>query len=81
MKELEEQFLQELNTLNDFWQKEYEKFEQQLSLNEKSLEEKHKSELQELKTFEENKLMKTFKYSKDYLDLKNAELNLVKQER
>ncbi len=81
MKELEEQFLKELNILNEFWQKEYDKFEHQLSPNEKDLEEKHVNELQELKKNEENRLMKTFKYSKDYLDLKNAEQNLVRQER
>ncbi len=81
MKYLEDEFLQELNNLNDFWQKQYERFEEQLSSNEKSLDEKHKNEIEQLKTFEENKLVKTFKHSKEYLDFKNSEIYLVKLER
>jgi len=81
MKDLEEPFLLEINALNEYWQKEYEKFEEQLSINEKNLEERHKIEIQELKHLEESKLMKTFKHSKEYIDLKNTEVNLVKQER
>jgi hypothetical protein len=81
MKDLEDQFLLELNKLNGYWQKEYERFEEQLSSAEKNLEERHKNELKELKTNEDNKLMKTFKHSKEYLDYKNSELYLVKLER
>jgi len=81
MKDLEDQFLLELNNLNGYWQKEYERFEEQLSSAEKNLEERHKNELKELKTNEDNKLMKTFKHSKEYLDYKNSELYLVKLER
>lgn len=81
MKDLENQFIQELNELNLFWQAEYEKFEEQLSIAEKKLDEKHKNELEELKSIEENKLMKTFKHSKEYLDYKNSEIYLVKLEK
>lgn len=79
-KYLEEQFLQELNEINNFWQTEYEKFEENLTINEKNLEDKHQIEMDEL-ICEDEKQIRIIKYSKEFLDSKNTEANLVKLDR
>lgn len=79
-KYLEEQFLQELNEINNFWQKEYEKFEENLTLNEKNIDEKHQIEMEELIS-EDEKLIRIIKYSIEYMQYRNSEANLLKLDR
>jgi hypothetical protein len=81
MKELEESFNNEIKRVNDFWDQEFTNFQDHYSESTKNMEEKHKKELQILKESIEDKFNKNFKFSKEYLDLKTSEMNMVKQER
>jgi hypothetical protein len=70
MEELELRFENEFNEL-----------EGKSKLLEEKLNEKHQNEMEELYNFLDMKLPKIVKYSKKYLDLKNQELNLAKQQK
>lgn len=81
MKQLEESFNNEIKSVNDFWDQEFTNFQNHYNESTNILEEKHKKELHKLKDFIEDKYNKNFKFSKEYLDLKTSEMNMVKQER
>lgn len=81
MKQLEENFNNEIKAVNDFWDQEFSNFQNHYTELTNSMEEKHKKELSNLKEFIEDKFNKNFKFSKEYLDLKTSEMNMVKQER
>jgi hypothetical protein len=81
MKQLEENFNNEIKAVNDFWDQEFSNFQNHYNELTNGIEEKHKKELLNLKEFIEDKFNKNFKFSKEYLDLKTSEMNMVKQER
>lgn len=81
----------ELQSLDEIYKKEAEELEMEfetkfMSLQEKSktseekLNQKHQQEMEELYNFLDQKLPRIVKYSKKYLDLKNQEINLAKQQ-
>lgn len=70
MEELEMKFEMEFNEL-----------ENKSRLQEGKLNEKHQSEMEELYNYLDMKLPKVVKFSKKYLDLKNQEENLAKQQK
>lgn len=70
MEELEMKFENEYNELDT----------KSKSFTEK-LEEKHQSEMENLYHMLDDKLPKNVKYSKKFLDLKNQEINLAKQQK
>jgi len=81
MKELEENFNSEIKALNEFWDNEFNNFQNHYTGLTNSMDERHKKEILSLKEYIEDKFNKNFKFSKEYLDLKTSEMNLVKQER
>jgi len=81
MKQLEENFNAEVKSINDYWENEFVNFENHYSGLFNNMDEKHKKELLNLKEYIEDKFNKNFKFSKEYLDLKKSEINLVKLER
>ncbi len=81
MKQLEDNFNAEIKAINDYWNNEFVNFQNHYTSLTNNMDEKHKKELLNLKEFIEEKYNKNFKFSKEYLDLKTSELNLVKQER
>lgn len=81
----------ELQSLDELYKKEAEELEMDfetkfMTLQEKSkisedkLNQKHQQEMEELYNFLDQKLPRIVKYSKKYLDLKNQEINLAKQQ-
>jgi len=81
MKNLEENFNSEIKSVNDYWNNEFQNFQNYYTSLTNNMDEKHKKELINLKEFIEDRFNKNFKFSKEFLDLKTSELNLVKQER
>ncbi len=81
MKQLEESFNNEIKDVNDFWDQEFTNFQNHYTELTNNMEEKHRKELLNLKEFIDDKFNKNFKFSKEYLDLKTSEMNMVKQER
>ena len=81
MKQLEENFNAEIKAVNDYWNNEFMNFQNHYTGLTNNMEEKHKKELLNLKEYIDDKFNKNFKFSKEYLDLKTSEMNLVKQER
>lgn len=81
MKQLEENFNSEIKAINDYWDNEFMNFQKHYSELTNTMELKHKKDLSDLKESIEDKFNKNFKFSKEYLELKTSEMNLVKQER
>lgn len=81
MKQLENNFNEEVKAINDYWNNEFMKFENHYTKLINNVDEKHKKDLSSLKELIEDKFNRNFKFSKEYLDLKTSEINLVKQER
>ena len=81
MKQLEENFDLEIKAVNDFWDNEFTNFQNHYTGLTDSMDERQKKELMSLKEYIDDKFNKNFKFSKEYLDLKTCEMNLVKQER
>lgn len=81
MKQLEDSFNSEIKAVNDFWDNEFNNFQAHYAGLTNSMEERHQKELLSLKEYIDDKFNKNFKFSKEYLDLKTCEMNLVKQER
>jgi hypothetical protein len=81
IKILENTYNRELYEFNEFWEKKIDLFNEKAKANEETLALKQRKELEELISTLEQKLPKTVKFSKEYLDLKQSEFNLVKQER
>lgn len=80
MKNLEDNYVTEVNEFNEEWDNRFMTFQEKARKHEEMLMEKHKTEMEELL---DNlaKLPRLVKFSKEYLDLKQSETNLVKQQR
>lgn len=71
----------ELEQTNAKWDKKLERMENDMKLLEAALDLKQKSEMEELlRSLEEGEQM-AVKHSKEYLELRRCEENLVKQQR
>lgn len=81
MKNLEENYNGELMRINEIFEEKAREFEENYRISEDNLNNKHKREMDELLEHLEQKLPRTIKYSREYLDLKQSEANCVKQER
>jgi hypothetical protein len=78
---LEENYNKEIVEINERWQNVFDEFNQKVKQEEENMDAKHQSEMDNLISHWDEKLPKQNKFSKEYLDLKQCELNLVKQER
>ncbi len=80
-KTLEENYNKELMEINSTWEKRIEEFEQNAKGLEQSLNGKHEKEMEESIINLDNKISKIVKFSREYLQLKQSEQLLVKQEK
>lgn len=81
MENLEMSYKKETEEFNAEWDAKFNELEERSSSLEEALKEKHAKEMEELYAYLEQKLPKNVKFSKLYLELKNQEENLVKQQR
>jgi hypothetical protein len=81
MQELEDNYNKEISEINQRWDANFNDFSDRAKRSEEMINQKHKSEMDELVQALDVKLEKKVKFSREYLDLKQSELNLVKQER
>jgi hypothetical protein len=81
MDSLEQTYRKEVEEFNGIWDKKTADFEEDSRLQEEMLRTKQQKEMEEFEAHMEKKLFKTSKYSKDFLELKTQEENLVKQQR
>lgn len=81
VESLESAYKSELDDFNANWDQRFKEFEDKSKKDEDGLNQKHSKEMEELYAFLEQRLPKNVKYSKNYLDLKSQEENLVKQQR
>lgn len=81
MVNLEENYNKEIAELNIKWDTLFNEFNEKAKKMEDSLNYKQKNEMDCLLNQLDEKISKIIKYSKEYLDLKQCEFNLVKQER
>jgi hypothetical protein len=81
MQNLEQTYQIEIEQFNAEWDSKFKELEDRSKTLEAGLNEKHQKEMDELYNFLEEKLPKNVKYSRDYLELKTQEENLVKQQR
>ncbi len=81
MQNLEDNYNREINEINQKWENYFNEFNEKAKKLDDENTFKHKSEMEEYISYLELKLPKQVKYSKEYLDLKQSEFNLVKQER
>jgi hypothetical protein len=81
MQNLENNYNNEIFDSNKKWENIFNEFNNKAADLESGLFKKHKNEMEGLLNNLENKLPKQTKYSKEFLDLKQSEMGLVKQER
>ncbi len=81
MVNLEENYNKEIVDLNLKWDEIFNKFNEKAKSTDENMNQKHRSEMDSLITQLDEKLPKFVKFSKEYLDLRQCEYNLVKQER
>lgn len=81
MQNLEENFNKEIFELNQRWDLTFNDFGEKAKKTEENINIKHKAEMEELVQSLDAKLPRQVKFSREYLDLKQSEMNLVKQER
>lgn len=81
VESLEGSYKEEFEIFNKQWDENFEKFEEKSKKDEEIVNQRHAKEMNELYSFLEQKLPKQVKYSKQYLDLKSQEENLVKLQR
>lgn len=81
MKNLEDNFNNELLSLNEQYEEKFNEFSSNAKAAEDNMSNKHRKEMEELVEQLDQRLPKTIKYSREYLDLKQSEANCVKQER
>jgi hypothetical protein len=81
MVNLEENYNKEILEINLRWETVFNEFNDKVKKEDENLNVKHQSEMENLISHLEEKLPKQIKFSKEFLDLKQCELNLVKQER
>lgn len=78
---LEVTYKRELDNFNNYWDQQFHDLEEKSEKLEKELIEKHKQDMDSMLNNLENKLPKTIKFSKEYLELKSQEENLIKFQR
>lgn len=78
---LEENYQRDILEFNSIWDDKSRELEERAKKEEDELNETHQREEKELYENIEHTLPRVLKYSKEYLDLKQVEANLVKQER
>jgi hypothetical protein len=81
MQNLEDSYNDEVVEFNNKWENLSSEFSEKVKKLEDSLFQKHKVEMDELIGQLDLKIPKQTKFSKDYLELRQTESNLVKQER
>jgi hypothetical protein len=81
LRNLEEAYNKEINELIKYWTEIYNQFDEKYKAYEENLNKRLKEEMFEYINVLENKFSSAVKYSKEYLDLKDTEANLVKAER
>lgn len=81
MENLENSYKKEIEEFHSEWDMKFKEFEDRSKAMEDTLNQKHSKEMEELYTFLEQKLPKNVKFSREYLELKNQEETLVKQQR
>jgi hypothetical protein len=79
---LEEEYERELNEFQSHWDARFAEFDHKSKMEENVLAENHNNEMNELSLYIEEVLPKSLflKYSKEYLDLRQIEINMKKQE-
>lgn len=82
MRFLQEECDKELGEFQSWWDSKFSDFEQKAKLEENVTNENHSNEMKELLQYIEEVLPKVYflKYSKEYLDLRQIEFNMKKQE-
>lgn len=81
LENLENSYKRELENFNIYWDQQFNGLEEKSSILEKDMIDKHKKEMDDLMSNLEEKLPKNKKFSKEYIELKNQEENLVKFQR
>jgi len=81
LENLEVSYKRELENFNFYWDEQFKNLEEKSERLEKELIAKHKREMDDLLNNLELKLPKNIKFSKEYLELKNQEENLVRLQR
>jgi hypothetical protein len=81
LQNIEISYKRELDNLNNYWDHLFRELEEKSERLEKELIQKHQKEMENLFVTLEQKLPKNIKYSKEYLELKSQEENLVKYQR
>ena len=74
-------FKKEIEDLESRYEKDFSELDTKSKELEEKLNEKHHNEMEELYNYLDMKLPKIVKHSKKYLDLKNQEINLAKQQK
>ncbi len=78
LENLEQAYRREVEEFNQEWDSRFQDLEERSRAQEDAMKEKHTKEMDDLYIYLEQKLPKNIKYSKEYLNLKNQEENLVK---
>jgi hypothetical protein len=78
---LEQSYTKELEDFNNEYELKFQELEIKSKNSEMNLKEKHAKEMEDLYAFLEQKLPKNVKYSREYLELRSQEQNLVKLQR
>ena len=78
---LDNAYKQELEDFNSNWDEKFKKLEEKSKTMEEGINLKHDTQMKQLYEYLENKLPKNVKFSKNYLEIKNQEENLVKLQR
>jgi molybdopterin converting factor small subunit len=81
MQNLEENYNKEIFELNTKWEQGFAEFNDRAKKTDENINERHKAEMDDLVSRLDAKLPKQVKFSREYLDLKQSEINLVKQDR
>lgn len=81
MQILEENFNKELYELNSQWDQKFNQFELQAKTLETDINDKHTKEMEEYIVDLDKKISKVVKFSREYLQLKQSEMLLAKQEK
>jgi hypothetical protein len=81
MQNLEDNYNKEIEELNQKWDNHFLEFSEKAKKLDEEMSSRQKAEMEELINILEIKLPKQIKFSREYLDLKQSEMNLVKQER
>lgn len=81
IKLLEDTYIHDTDEINNIYNKKFIEFNEKSEALINQLNDKHRQEMEKLIEELELKLQRPLKFSKEYLDLKESEANLVRQER